>query len=65
MTALPEIPVRMSVAEFIAELLRRNEDGSWPLQPLSLEAGTLTLDSIGFSAPLASAGRTTKFAAKA
>ena len=37
-----------------AELLRRQEDGSWPEQPrLMAENDVIELDSIGFSAPLA------------
>jgi Uma2 family endonuclease len=47
-----------------AELLRRNQDGSWPRQPVSIEAGDLTLASIGFSIPLAAAYRTTRLAAR-
>ena len=46
-----------------AELLRRNQDGSWPRQPLAIETGELTLESIGFSIPLAAAYRTTRLAA--
>jgi hypothetical protein len=38
-----------------AELLLRNPDGSWPSQPLSLEAGDLTFESIRFNFPLAAA----------
>ncbi len=46
-----------------AELLRRNPDSSWPNQPLPIEAsGTVTLESIGFSFPLAAAYRTTRLA---
>jgi Uma2 family endonuclease len=45
-----------------AELLRRASDGSWPPGPLSIETGELTLESIGFSMPLAAAYRTTRLA---
>jgi len=45
-----------------AELLRRNPDGTWPERPLAIEHGDLTLDSIGFSAPLTAPYRTTRLA---
>jgi Uma2 family endonuclease len=46
-----------------AELLRRNPDGAWPEVPLSLgPEDALTLDSIGFSVPLAALYRTTTLA---
>ena len=42
-----------------AELLRREEGGAWPENPLILTPGdTVTLESIGFAAPLASFYRT-------
>jgi Uma2 family endonuclease len=47
-----------------ADLLRRNQDGSWPSQPLSIETGELTLKSIDFSVPLASVYRTSRLAVK-
>lgn len=47
-----------------AELLRRAPDGAWPRQPLTIETGELTLESIGFSMPLAAAYRTTRLAPK-
>jgi Uma2 family endonuclease len=47
-----------------AELLRRSPDGTWPKTPLIIEAGNLTLESIGFSMPLAAAYRTTRLAHK-
>jgi len=34
--------------EIGARLLRRQDDGSWPEQPLLVSDGTLTLDSVGF-----------------
>jgi Uma2 family endonuclease len=54
----------LKTASIGAELLRRNQDGSWPSQPLTIEAGELTLESIGFRIPLAAAYRTTHLAAK-
>ena len=43
-----------------AELLRRDLDGNWPTDPVILAADVvLTLDSIGFTAPLAALYRTT------
>ena len=42
-----------------AELLRREEGGAWPENPLILTPGdTVALESIGFAAPLASFYRT-------
>jgi Uma2 family endonuclease len=43
-----------------AELLRRSLDGSWPKQPLIIDAGELVLESIGFRVPLPTAYRTTR-----
>lgn len=34
--------------EIGARLLRRQDDGSWPAQPLLISDGALTLDSVGF-----------------
>ncbi len=45
-----------------AELLRRNPDGTWPERPLAIEQGDLSLNSIGFSAPLTALYRTTRLA---
>jgi hypothetical protein len=53
----------LKTASIGAELLRRNQDGSWPSQPLTIENGELTLESIGFRVPLAAAYRTTRLAA--
>ena len=53
----------LKTASIGAELLRRNQDGSWPNQPLSIATGDLTLESIGFHVPLAAAYRTTRLAA--
>jgi len=43
-----------------AELLRRNADGTWPREPITIESGDVTLESIGFTFPLAAAYRTTR-----
>jgi Uma2 family endonuclease len=45
-----------------AELLRRNEDGSWPAQPVTIDEGEIELASIGFRVPLAALYRTTRLA---
>ena len=43
-----------------AELLRRNDDGTWPADPVLLRSdATLTLRSIGFETPLVAVYRTT------
>jgi hypothetical protein len=56
-TTIPSVQVILvpKTASIGAELLLRNPDGSWPSQPLSLEAGDLTLESIRFNFPLAAA----------
>jgi Uma2 family endonuclease len=63
-TTIPSIKeiLVLNSAKIGAELLRRAEDGSWPPGPLSIETGELTLESIGFSMPLAAAYRTTRLA---
>src|SRR5208282_4093988 len=65
-TTIPNVQeiLVLKPASIGAELLLRNPNGPWPSQPLSLEAGDLTLESIGFNFPLAAAYRTTRFAAK-
>jgi len=65
-TTIPSVQeiLVLKTASIGAELLRRNPDASWPSQPLSIETGDLTLESIGFNFPLAAAYRTTRFAAK-
>ena len=65
-TTIPSVQEILVVktASIGAELLRRNPDGSWPSQPLSIETGDLTLESIGFSMPLSAAYRTTRLAPK-
>jgi hypothetical protein len=42
--------------------MRRAEDRNWPSQPLAIETGELTLESIGFFMPFAAAYRTTRLA---
>jgi Uma2 family endonuclease len=43
----------LHTATIRAELLRREGDGAWPDNPLSVEPGdAVTLESIGFSAPI-------------
>src|SRR5208282_1500423 len=54
----------MRTATIGAELLRRNSDGSWPQQPLTVAEGDLTLESIGLTLPIAAAYRTTRHARK-
>jgi Uma2 family endonuclease len=65
-TTIPSVQeiLVLKTASIGSELLRRNKDGSWPSQPLTIEAGELTLESIGFRFPLAAAYRTTRLAAK-
>jgi Uma2 family endonuclease len=65
-TTIPSVQeiLVLKTASIGAELLRRNPDASWPSQPLSIETGHLTLESIGFNFPLAAAYRTTRLAAK-
>jgi Uma2 family endonuclease len=53
----------VKTASIGAELLRRNQDGSWPNHPLSITTGDLTLESIAFHIPLAAAYRTTRLVA--
>ena len=45
-----------------ADLLRRGPDGIWPQQPARIEAGALTLESIGLTVPLADLYATTRLA---
>ncbi|MGO9008154.1 MAG: Uma2 family endonuclease [Beijerinckiaceae bacterium] len=63
-TTIPSVQeiLVLKTTEIGAELLRRNQDGSWPKQPLIIDAGELTLDCIGFRVPLAAAYRTTRLA---
>jgi Uma2 family endonuclease len=42
-----------------ADLLRRGADGSWPERPQAIDQGDLTLDSIGYTGPIAAFYRTT------
>jgi len=45
-----------------AELLRRDAAGHWPESPTPIETGTLRLDSVDFTIPLAAIYRTTRLA---
>ena len=42
-----------------ADLLRRGPDGTWPERPQAIGQDDLTLDSIGYTGPLAAFYRTT------
>lgn len=60
-TTIPSVAeiLVLHTTEIRAELLRRQDDGLWPLNPLHLVAGDeVTLESIGFTAPLAAFYRT-------
>ena len=49
----------LHTSELRADLLRRDEDGAWPADPLVLTLGdTVTLESIGFTTPVAAFYRT-------
>jgi Uma2 family endonuclease len=49
----------LHTADIRADLLRREEDGTWPDNPLTLTLGdTVTLESINFTAPIAAFYRT-------
>jgi Uma2 family endonuclease len=49
----------LHTAEVRADLLRRQQDGTWPDNPASLTSGdAVTLESIGFAAPLEAFYRT-------
>jgi Uma2 family endonuclease len=63
-TTIPSVQeiLILKTAAIGAELLRRAPDGTWPRTPLVFETGDLTLESIGFSMPLAAAYRTTRLA---
>jgi Uma2 family endonuclease len=65
-TTIPSVQEILIVktASIGAEIIRRGADGLWPDRPSSIAAGgELTLESIGFTFPLAAAYRTTKLAA--
>jgi Uma2 family endonuclease len=47
------------------QLLRRTPDGTWPEVPLAIEAGDVTLESIGFDVPVAALYTGTWLAEKA
>jgi len=49
----------LHTAEMRAEMLRRQDDGAWPDNPVTLAPGdAVTLERIGFAAPLAAFYRT-------
>ena len=49
----------LHTAAIRADLLRREEDGAWPDNPIALTLGdTVTLESIEFTAPIAAFYRT-------
>ena len=52
----------LSTVGIAADLLRRGPDGTWPQQPARIEAGELTLESIGLTVPLADLYATTRLA---
>jgi Uma2 family endonuclease len=49
----------LHTASIGADLLRRDADGTWPERPLAIETGNITLDSVGYTGPLAAFYRTT------
>jgi len=61
--SVKEILILKTVA-ISGDLLRRNQDGSWPSHPLSIETGQLTLESIRLSIPLTAVYRTSRLTAK-
>ena len=63
-TTIPSVQeiLILKTASIGVELLRRNQDGSWPNQPFSITTGEM-LESIDFHIPLAAAYRTTRLAA--
>ena len=61
MPSVQEILILHS-AQFGAELLRRNPDGSWPAQPVTIDDGDMELASIGFRVRLVALYRTTRLA---
>jgi hypothetical protein len=65
-TTIPSVTEILAVhsTRIVAELLCREANGSWPNEPeIIAPCGTLTLRSIGYSAPLAALYRTTALAA--
>lgn len=62
MTSVIEILIVSSTA-IAAQLLRRNSDGSWPLNPEPIDAGSIVeLASIGLELPLREVYRDTYLA---
>jgi Uma2 family endonuclease len=65
-TTIPSVQeiLILKTVSISADLLRRNQDGSWPSHSLSIGTGELTLKSIDLSVPLASVYRTSRLAVK-
>jgi Uma2 family endonuclease len=63
-TTIPSVKEILIVKTAVigAELLCRNQDGSWPARPSAIESSELVLDSIGFRVPLLALYRTTRLA---
>ncbi|MGH7067988.1 MAG: Uma2 family endonuclease [Acetobacteraceae bacterium] len=64
-TTIPSVMEILIVrtASIGAELLRRNPDGTWPKQPVQIDAvGEVTFESIGLRIPLTAIYRTTRLA---
>jgi Uma2 family endonuclease len=61
-TTIPSVREILVVrsASIGVELLRRNDDGTWPERPEAIDDGELTLGSIGFRANLIDLYRTTR-----
>jgi Uma2 family endonuclease len=60
-TTIPSVReiVVLHTADIRADLLRRQDDGTWPDNPVTLTGGdSMTLASIGFTAPIAAFYRT-------
>ena len=51
MPSVQEIPLSCGKRRSAAQLMRRNEDGTWPDRPISIEDVELTLESLDFSVP--------------
>ncbi|MGH7056293.1 MAG: Uma2 family endonuclease [Acetobacteraceae bacterium] len=63
-TTIPSVQEILVVKTAVigAELLRRQPDGIWPKQPLTIERGDLVLESIGLHVALTALYRTTRLA---
>jgi len=60
-TTIPSVQeiLILRAASIGADLLRRDPDGSWPDRPAVIDQGDITLDSIGYTGPIAAFYRTT------